>query len=67
MQPGERDIPVPAKARPGLHRGGWVGKVGLRGNTCVHVHMFISLMYHPVPGTSGLCASIVGTEQPNGN
>ena len=24
-QPGERDIPVPAKARPGSHRGGWAG------------------------------------------
>ena len=24
-QPGERETPVPAKARPGLHRGGWAG------------------------------------------
>jgi hypothetical protein len=29
--PGERDNPVPAKARPGLHRGGWAGHLTLIG------------------------------------
>ena len=37
MQTGERDIPVPAKARPGSHRCGWAGTTRAHLNISANV------------------------------
>ncbi len=49
-QPGERETPVPAKARPGLHRGGWAGTHHSRMRDRHHAHHCASTISHRSAG-----------------